>query len=179
MYQIKLDSCMRCPSQKFYDDAIPRVESGVRKKFGEVFCTEGKKHRKLKARERRNGIPEKCPKRTKPAKLAYYRHTPRHSIQYYLNPDMEEALESKMESTDYTLDCVLTKISSAAYFDPEAANNLLREKGYETQERDIIEVDSEFGLVDWRLTSTGWEKTDSFFSGLANNQPEAATYGGE
>ena len=176
MYQVKLNSCMLCPSQKVYDGAIPCVESGARKKFGEVFCTEGKKHIKLKVRERRNGIPEKCPKRAKPAKLAYYRHTPKHRRQYYLNPGVEEELENKMESTDYTLDCVLNKTSSAAYFDAEFASSLLREKGREPQEKDIMEVESAFGVMDWRLTSAGWEKIDGFFSGLANNEPEAATF---
>lgn len=62
MVRVEKPHCVGCEHHHSYSQVIPKRAKGIMLHLGDHYCVGGKKCRKLKAREFKNGVPTDCPR---------------------------------------------------------------------------------------------------------------------
>lgn len=71
-YTLRHPSCVGCPHDLYYGDAVPKKQYGVMMHCGEHFCTGGKRARRFKRSDPKIAVPQWCPKRKSPCEVRIY-----------------------------------------------------------------------------------------------------------
>ena len=71
-YTLRRPSCVSCPHDLHYGDAVSKKQYGVMMHCGEHFCTGGKRARRFKRSDPKIAVPQWCPKRKSPCEVRIY-----------------------------------------------------------------------------------------------------------
>lgn len=70
--KVRKPVCIGCPHDLHFRDSISKRQYGVMLHPGGHYCTGGKKARRFKRGDMKNGVPEWCPRRKSPCELRLY-----------------------------------------------------------------------------------------------------------
>ena len=70
--KLREPSCYQCQHRYCYEGHLPMKKQGVNMKFGDVFCTFGKRARRFRKRDPQLKVPQWCPRRLVMRKLRIY-----------------------------------------------------------------------------------------------------------
>ena len=90
--KLREPSCYQCQHRYCYEGHLPMKKQGVNMKFGDVFCTFGKRARRFRKRDPQLKVPQWCPRRLVMRKLRIYPPEGRH---YVLEQEKDTTLTAR------------------------------------------------------------------------------------
>lgn len=93
-YTLRRPSCVSCPHDLYYGDAVSKKQYGVMMHCGEHFCTGGKRARRFKRSDPKVAVPQWCPKRKSPCEVRIYALKSEQDRQmfFFLSSDLNDPL---------------------------------------------------------------------------------------